>query len=183
MTATETTATVTALTAEVRVLMVGSRQITLSVARQLDYAAFGDMEPMGRCRIAPEVTHLIGRHLVTGALVVCQMPWEVSFPPRLPRPLARAITLCKRLSHQGVGRGVYSFESPVGAVGFAEDDRVRCAYDHWYQGQCDPLMSASPETWGQVEALVRRHEQGQAAYNARIEAAQELPLIVLAGLR
>lgn len=42
------TATVEALTAEVRVLMVGSRQVTLSVARQLDEVAWWDITPFGR---------------------------------------------------------------------------------------------------------------------------------------
>lgn len=50
------TATVETLTAEVRVLMVGSRQITLSVARQLDEVAYWDITPFGRIslNIKPE---------------------------------------------------------------------------------------------------------------------------------
>ena len=43
-------ATVEVLTAEVRVLMVGSRQVTLSVARQLDQVEPDDIEPFGRIR-------------------------------------------------------------------------------------------------------------------------------------
>ncbi len=42
------TATVEVLTAEVRVLMVGSRQITLSVFRQLDIVPYDSCIPMGR---------------------------------------------------------------------------------------------------------------------------------------
>jgi hypothetical protein len=42
--------TVEVLTAEVRVLMVGSRQITLSVVRQLDHADPGEIQPFGRVR-------------------------------------------------------------------------------------------------------------------------------------
>ena len=42
------TATVEVLTAEVRVLMVGSRQVTLSVFRQLDYCSPQEIEPFGR---------------------------------------------------------------------------------------------------------------------------------------
>ena len=45
---TSTTAEVQVLTAEVRVLMVGSRQVTLSVYRQLDPVAASDIEPFGR---------------------------------------------------------------------------------------------------------------------------------------
>ncbi len=42
------TATVEALTAEVRVLMVGSRQVTMSVYGQLDQVDYGQIEPFGR---------------------------------------------------------------------------------------------------------------------------------------
>lgn len=45
-----TTATVETLTAEVRVLMVGNRQITQSIYKQLDYAPFQDVRPFGRVR-------------------------------------------------------------------------------------------------------------------------------------
>jgi len=43
-------ATVEVLTAEVRVLQVGRRQVTLSVVRQLDWADPVDVEPFGRVR-------------------------------------------------------------------------------------------------------------------------------------
>ena len=43
-----TTATVETLTAEVRVLMVGNRQITLSVAKQLDEVPIAEIEVFGR---------------------------------------------------------------------------------------------------------------------------------------
>ena len=47
---TTTAARVEVLTAEVRVLMVGSRQVTLSVYGQLDYAKPDQIEPFGRVR-------------------------------------------------------------------------------------------------------------------------------------
>jgi hypothetical protein len=43
-------ATVEVLAAEVRVLMVGSRQVTLSVYRQLDEVHIATIEPFGRVR-------------------------------------------------------------------------------------------------------------------------------------
>ena len=75
-----TTATVETLVAEVRVLKVGSRQITLSVAKQLDEVPVFELEPFGRIHCgehwADPVAHaahdpiqLIGRHITTGALV------------------------------------------------------------------------------------------------------------------
>jgi hypothetical protein len=50
---TTTAARVELLTAEVRVLMVGSRQITLSVFRQLDRVDSALIEPFGRVRDKP----------------------------------------------------------------------------------------------------------------------------------
>jgi hypothetical protein len=55
-----TTATVATLTATVHVLQVGSRQITLSVAKQLDCVDRENIEPMGRIRLNDGV-ELIGR--------------------------------------------------------------------------------------------------------------------------
>jgi hypothetical protein len=43
-----TTAKVETLTAEVRVLMVGNRQVTLSVYKQLDQLPAWEIEPFGR---------------------------------------------------------------------------------------------------------------------------------------
>ena len=48
---TTTTARVEVLTAEVRVLMVGSRQVTLSVYSQLDRVALHAMTPFGRVSV------------------------------------------------------------------------------------------------------------------------------------
>ncbi len=66
------TATVETLTAEVRVLMVGSRQVTMSVYDQLDYLAPADINPLGRVR--PKAAHwwrtyVVGQDKKTGALV------------------------------------------------------------------------------------------------------------------
>jgi hypothetical protein len=45
------TATVETLTASVRVLMVGSRQVTLSIYKQLDECDAGRLKPFGRVNI------------------------------------------------------------------------------------------------------------------------------------
>ena len=71
------TATVEALTAEVRVLMVGNRQVTLSVAKQLDTVGFLDVEAFGRIRgvsvrgmsTGGDKIVVIGRERRTGELV------------------------------------------------------------------------------------------------------------------
>ena len=58
---TTTTATIETLTAEVRTLVVGSRQITLSVAKQLDFVDLSRLRVFGRVRIFK------GAHYVVGA--------------------------------------------------------------------------------------------------------------------
>jgi hypothetical protein len=61
---TATTATVELLTAEVRVLQVGSRQVTRSVFRQLDHVPAAEIEPFGRvCDSGePGVIEVVGSH-------------------------------------------------------------------------------------------------------------------------
>ncbi|QDQ98106.1 hypothetical protein [Tomitella fengzijianii] len=65
MTSTDTAA-IQSLAAEVRVLQIGNRQITQSVAKQLDTARPQDLEPFGRVRLTgkdfDELDWIIGRH-------------------------------------------------------------------------------------------------------------------------
>lgn len=75
---TTATATVETLTAEVRVLMVGSRQVTMSVYNQLDHADIVEIEwpPFGRVHprdTAMDTVYVVGRHRGTGALVRCHL--------------------------------------------------------------------------------------------------------------
>jgi hypothetical protein len=72
------TATVETLTAEVRVLMVGSRQITLSVYGQLDRIDAGEIEPFGRVRPkdgTPGWIYIIGKNPGNGELVRACVPF------------------------------------------------------------------------------------------------------------
>lgn len=72
-----TSAQVEVLTAEVRALMVGKRQVTLSVYRQLDLVPSDQCNPFGRVRDSQDVHYLasqprvyaVGQHCSTGALV------------------------------------------------------------------------------------------------------------------
>ncbi len=66
-----TPAQVTTLTASVTTLQMGSKQVTLSVARQLDVIPFEDIEPWGKIRIRPvpdKYTEVIGRSKIDGTL-------------------------------------------------------------------------------------------------------------------
>lgn len=51
MSGSTSTATVETLTAEVRVLVVGNRQITLSVAKQLDFVSLDELKVFGRVKL------------------------------------------------------------------------------------------------------------------------------------
>jgi hypothetical protein len=88
-----TTARVDVLTAEVRVLMVGSRQVTMSVFEQLDPVEPGQIEPFGRvsrrrahcpdpyygsARTSPDCPgdciDVVGRHWSSGVLIRSCVP-------------------------------------------------------------------------------------------------------------
>jgi hypothetical protein len=76
----EHTATVEVLTAEVRVLMVGSRQVTMSVYNQLDGVRCDDIEAFGRVsppRADEGFIYVVGRSnepLMSGTLVRSKLP-------------------------------------------------------------------------------------------------------------
>ena len=63
-----TTATVEMLTATVRILQVGNRQVTLSMAKQLDRVHYTAVEPLGRVRLKGAVSDSFGEidYLVIG---------------------------------------------------------------------------------------------------------------------
>jgi len=77
-------ATVNVLAAEVRTLMIGARQVTLSVWKQLDLVSADEIIPFGR--VSPgdgtyglrvwhgPVVWIVGRHKDTGTLVRSQLP-------------------------------------------------------------------------------------------------------------
>lgn len=77
MTDNTATATVATITAEVRQLIVGSRQVTASVYNQLDRVPPEQIEPMGR--VTPKdglhnYVYVVGKHTVTGDLVAASCP-------------------------------------------------------------------------------------------------------------
>jgi hypothetical protein len=193
-----TTARVEVLTAAVRVLMVGSRQVTLSVYNQLDLVDAFDIEPMGRVR-AREGEGLVGAD-PDGNLVRADFPSP---------GLLLALNIC-----------------PEQEVGQVTDDSPGCGYQggrhghhtvrlRWngltfYSGLADPFsddgktehhMGGPPPTpaysapeWANVCAEHRSVYHWSAAelddraaeYRrvlARRDELEALPLIVLAGLR
>lgn len=81
------------LTAEVRVLVIGKRQVTGGMYKQLDWVAPDLVEPFGRVRssvYAMPKAHfeVVGRHRETGCLVRSDArvdpSWSHYSPPRAP---------------------------------------------------------------------------------------------------
>jgi hypothetical protein len=83
------TATVEVLTAQVRVLQVGSRQVTLSVYRQLDHVNPAEIEPFGRVKDRDDDHRMIcvigrsTRPVDHGALVRSEVPMAGHIKDRL----------------------------------------------------------------------------------------------------
>ncbi len=101
------TAKVEVLQAAVRVLMVGSRQITISVFNQLDWVPFGSIEPFGRVRVSkpPRQTdpfadnrrhvEIVGMERDSGALVRSSLrepyPGDLRFKDQSPEVFEGAL--------------------------------------------------------------------------------------------
>lgn len=172
------TATVQALTAEVCVLMVGSRQVTLSVAKQLDRVVLSDMHPFGRVNLGEPGT-VIGRSLKTGALVLSSYDTYRRTPYILEGELKTKIIVCERTLREGseylrlsyFDRSILVSRSCADGCGVQSHDsyQVKDRCPHWKTNGAD----------SEISALIADHDRIEAA-NLR---ASELPLIVLAGLK
>lgn len=174
-----TTATVETLTAEVRVLMVGSRQITLSVAKQLDAVGLAKLTVFGRIKIGGDYDWVIGadQH---GRLA--RAKYRRPFPDVGPVIFAedlggRKVTMCAadlprlRISVLYAGRPLHFTEGAIQPCGEAE-------HTSWRQGpRCEHWRANG------LDEHIRQQFDEYDAEVARHKAAAEAPLIVLAGLR
>jgi hypothetical protein len=155
------TATVETLTAEVRVLMVGSRQVTMSVYNQLDQVTPAEIEPFGR--VAPKTAtggwvHVIGRHTDSGVLVRAFLPGAPGDPSAGERYIAN---LRVKLDEARARARAHEARRVVGSN-----------------------LEKSKVLWQDLverrTAEIAEWEDGLSAMSAKWCA---LPLIVLAGLR
>lgn len=133
----QTTATVETLTAEVRVLMVGNRQVTQSVAKQLDVVSIFQIEAWGR--------------IALGAT----------------RP-SRAYRGKDRPGIEVIG----TFKGNLSRATVWEYEDMRAP--EWFTGYVE--YHDPPE----VHA---KRDRRNKVWLARVKELQDLPLIVLAGLR
>jgi hypothetical protein len=182
MSAATTTAEVETLVAEVRVLMVGNRQITLSVAKQLDRVSLKDVIAFGRIRPEKGDHLVIGRHLDDGSLVTALwLPLRdcMVFSADLTGP----IVLCTQHLVP-----LDAYEMPVGVEVLwrerliylvARDDNIRwCEHTHQDEESCATAVDFADQDEA-IAVAVERIDK----WNEPHLAASQLPLIVLAGLR
>ena len=164
---TTATAAIETLTAEVRVLMVGNRQVTLSVARQLDsFSTYDDealnFEPFGRIRTgAKGETYVHCNSLDKGA------EW-------FPLPMRK---LCDRFSAEvgwSKGNCGHSIGSVNGVRMCGRTERLeQREYDYEWIGRHTPTGAL----------IVIQAHKGDDGLDDEFASWRELPLIVLAGLK
>jgi hypothetical protein len=175
-----TEAKVELLTAEVRTLMVGNRQVTLSVAKQLDRIGLEHLDPFGRIRIGDDGNLAIGRDRRSGALAIS------AFRDYFSDPTVDDLGDCRIRVCSGnrPNRNYYSlrYKDRSFRVHAIECDECNIA-GHAYGNEKCPgwmMVGEDPEV-GYLHLLLRFDEDD--AHRARHRAAKDLPLIVLAGLR
>jgi hypothetical protein len=186
-----TTATVETLTAEVRVLMVGNRQVTLSVYRQLDKVDSMEIVPFGRVNDGKDSgTWVVGKDAESGALVRAQYIDNPGLYIRKEEAGIRypwATVERRRDAHDShiieciydryIQRGYAKIWSDGDLSVHLEIDRFDWIMreDSWRY--MNPERRPAIEQWAAQRLMEYkpRHEQARRCAN--------LPLIVLAGLR
>ena len=148
------TASVEVLTAAVRVLMVGSRQVTLSVFRQLDWVDWKACEPFGRVNDGGGRV-IVGRRLIDGSLVRAQFSslWEGC--PYWTSEDTRQLNAAKRT--------------------------IEAVDTQWPPSAAQ--LSDARKSLEELEDIQRQLPTWQAQYRADLAMFEALPLIVLAGLK
>jgi hypothetical protein len=194
------TATVETLAAEVRTLMVGSRQVTMSVAKQLDVVDLGLLDIFGRINLSGEAgIWVIGAHKETSALVKARarysvkraawiwlgdQPSELQRPQRCPRNHKPS-----RHYEDGDYYSAIDLQFDGWRIEMRPEDtellhqefdrekggRIECtdSCNHWYPRDCRQIIADA------LDEHRLRYNADQKLYEAAISA----PLIVLAGLR
>lgn len=191
----ETIASVNVLTAEVRTLMVGRRQVTLSVYRQLDEVPDSEIEPFGRVRDSKDDEDLIcivGIHAGSGSLVRASRPRQGASielhisGPRWSYHSSRLPGVTRVDVLQRDNFTVYARLGDSASPAPPREEMVLGGHAKPYGSSRDyeePWWFVSRDAEAQVLAGA---EVQVAAARTRKDAAvawEALPLIVLAGLR
>ena len=175
------------LTAEVRTLVVGSRQVTMSVYNQLDEVRYCHIEPFGR--VAPRDAlngwvYVVGKDGATGALARSSLPyadWGVTENRKaFKNQLWRAIPGYAQYSLGYARRAEATASDYANVVRLLLANAAR-AYRH--QSRMAGRKSPSDEWRQRAEFLWGCFESEFAELEEVTDSWLELPLIVLAGLR
>lgn len=171
-------AVVQTLTAEVRTLVVGARQVTMSVAKQLDVVSLADLRVFGRVNIPKRGAIVIGA-APDGTLALAEIEYAGRFSPIVSG--AASFAICRRLPGASWD-GAQGYRLSLDGQGFWVNlrDTARCAQPHIDDGGwCNP-------TWRSDDDVIRAEIADQHAawikWRDLTAAADAAPLIVLAGL-
>jgi len=178
------------VTAEVRVVMVGSRQITMSVANQLDWIDWQDIDPMGRVSMKDEDA-ILGRNPENDALVLASFEPSPSYELPANVVVGRFCSYRRQEANRTVGGDALRVRVLPGNLlpcGRHESERhvyTPCARPWelmWLEGEttvyATPTLSALKRLgpglidWKHAEEM-----------SSKYQSLLELPLLVLAGLR
>ena len=165
--------TVEVQTAEVRVLQVGRRQVTLSMVRQLDWANPADVEPFGRVRTGDKPP---GRPEVIDSMWTSQVKSAapVEIIGSAAGVLARSVSWRTVLTCTSGGAAA----CPEVRAVIAELDR--------YKVQGQPSRQLTPEYQRALDRFAAHHVHDWPRYDPdqqTYDMWKALPLIVLGGLR
>jgi hypothetical protein len=188
-------ATVETLTAEVRVLMVGSRQVTLSVFRQLDWIDYDECEPFGRVNEG-EGRVVVGKHILSGVLarakLIQEQVWANTDGYHVQGLLREKADLLKKIESYEEAlkrydekaaqyRAIINDETKsLSDRGHAEDN---LGYLKVYETDPSPKLQAVNKELVNMENWKKRSEKNIIYNRTQIARFNALPLIVLAGLR
>jgi hypothetical protein len=192
------TATVEVLTAEVRVLQVGSRQVTLSVFRQLDHVPPAEIEPFGRvCDSGdPDIIEAVGSHHGVLTRSSVSRAWRVCGHAGYPEGTAACKERSRLWSRAEAARNAPLPAAPAPPPTFAQPPwgvSQTLAEQLAYQGYHQAMQEWGREKEAQqreAEVALRRFYEHPGHGWYICQPSQELwerfgalPLIVLAGLR
>lgn len=183
------TATVETLVAEVRTLMVGSRQVTLSVAKQLDIVDLADLTVFGRVKLRQGEHHVIGA-ADDGSLAIANFrphPWKFRCDIDLTDLGGVKVPACdydiRIQSHNYIDRGLSAYK--LGGLEFRLFDNclAGCGIREHRFNEPDSCVVWGDDIKALIVAAYREQWDAYAADRNINGAAASAPLIVLAGLK
>jgi hypothetical protein len=174
--ATSKTATVEVLTAAVRVLMVGSRQITLSVLRQLDKVAYSECEPFGRVNDPQQNEHphpkwVVGKHQADGTLVRADLGVRPSWGDDNDKWEQQTWSAINRVQRDAENYSRWVAEG------------IQSAFYQEKLAEVPGQLAKLEEELGFIQECKASTITDRAEYDKHLAAFRALPLIVLAGLK